>query len=67
VGIGGYISSGVKRKGREADHSPHLVPRSRMVDLCILSPICLHGTVLNYIIKYRDNFEEYHLLGYDAV
>jgi hypothetical protein len=23
----------IKQKGREADHSPHLVPRSRMVEL----------------------------------
>jgi hypothetical protein len=26
----------------------HLVPRSTMVDLNLHSPICLHGTVLNY-------------------
>jgi hypothetical protein len=35
-----------KRPGREADHS-HLVPRSRMMDLCHHSPILLHGIVLN--------------------
>jgi hypothetical protein len=33
----------------------HLVPRSRMVELYLLSHTCLHGIVLNYIIKYRDN------------
>jgi hypothetical protein len=37
----------VKRPEREADHSPHLVPMSRMVELYHHSPIGLHGMVLN--------------------
>jgi hypothetical protein len=35
----------------------HLVPRSRMVELYLHSPICLHGIVRKYILKYRDNFD----------
>jgi hypothetical protein len=31
----------------------HLVPRLRMVELYLHSPIRIHGTVLNYIIKFR--------------
>jgi hypothetical protein len=27
-----------------------------MVELYFYSPICLHGVVVNYISKYRDNF-----------
>jgi hypothetical protein len=29
-----------------------------MVELYLHSPICLHGIMRNYIIKYRDNFYE---------
>jgi hypothetical protein len=50
------LSQGVKRQGREADHSHHLVPRLGMVELYLHFSICLHGIVLNYIIKYGDNF-----------
>jgi hypothetical protein len=35
------------RAGREADHSFHLVPKSRMTELHLHSPICLHGMLLN--------------------
>jgi hypothetical protein len=38
--------SGVKRRGREADHSPQLLPMSRKCDLYIHLPIRLHGIVL---------------------
>jgi hypothetical protein len=39
---------GVKRWGREADHStPPLMPRSRMVELYLHFPTSLHGRVLN--------------------
>jgi hypothetical protein len=42
------LSPGVKRPGREGDHSP---PGSaevkENVDLYFHSPICLHGVVLN--------------------
>jgi hypothetical protein len=30
-GYRGALSAGVKRLGREADHSPHLVPRLRVI------------------------------------
>jgi hypothetical protein len=46
----------VKRKRREADHSPPSSAEVKNVEIYLHFPICLHGTVLNYIIKYRDNF-----------
>jgi hypothetical protein len=33
----------------------HLVPRSRMPEPDVRSPICLHSIVLNYIITVRFN------------
>jgi hypothetical protein len=50
------VSPRAKLPGCEAEKLTthiHLVPRSRMVELYLNSPICLHGIVLNYIIKYR--------------
>jgi hypothetical protein len=43
----GLFRLGVKQPGSEADHSLHLVPISRMVELYLHSPIRLHGVVLN--------------------
>jgi hypothetical protein len=40
------VSPGVKRLEHEGDHSPP-VPRSRMVELYLHSPIRLNGVVLN--------------------
>jgi hypothetical protein len=45
--VPGTLSLEVKRLGREADHQLHLVPRSRMLELYLDSPIRLHGVVLN--------------------
>jgi hypothetical protein len=39
----------VKPQGREADHYPHPVPRSRMAEIYLHSPPCLHGRVLNWL------------------
>jgi hypothetical protein len=36
-----------------------------MVELYHHASMCLHGTVLNWIIKYRDNFTFYHLRAID--
>jgi hypothetical protein len=44
MGSGGNFP-GVRRQGRQADLG--LVPRSRMVELYLHSPLCLHGIVLN--------------------
>jgi hypothetical protein len=41
------ISLGLKRPGRDGDHSPLLAPRSRTMELYLHSPIRLHGVVLN--------------------
>jgi hypothetical protein len=30
----------------------HPLPRSRMMELYLHSPLCLHGVVLNYVINY---------------
>jgi hypothetical protein len=51
--VPGALSPGVKRQGHEADHFFHLVPRRRMGELYLHSPVCLRGLVLNYIIKYK--------------
>jgi hypothetical protein len=37
-----------------------LMPKLREVELYLHSPICLHGIVLNYMIKYRDHFTFIH-------
>jgi hypothetical protein len=42
----GSTSPRLKQTGREGDHS-HLVPRLRIVELYLHSPIRLHGVVLN--------------------
>jgi hypothetical protein len=44
--VQGALSPGVKRPGREADHSPPLVLRSRMRCYISTPPIRLHGVVL---------------------
>jgi hypothetical protein len=45
--VPGAHLAGLKRPGREADHSLHIVSRSRMVQLHLHSPIYIHGVVLN--------------------
>jgi hypothetical protein len=46
--VPGALSPGVKRSGREADHSPPASAKvKKNVDLHIHSPICLPGVVLN--------------------
>jgi hypothetical protein len=47
----GGSSQGVQRLGREADHLPHLVSRSRMMELYLHFPRSLHAVVLNYKIN----------------
>jgi hypothetical protein len=39
------LSPGVKRQGREVDL--HVMPSSRMAEMYLHCPICLHGVVLN--------------------
>jgi hypothetical protein len=48
MGTGGSFP-GVKRPGREADHSGFQGQEN--VDLCIHSPIRLHGIVLNWLSR----------------
>jgi hypothetical protein len=38
MGTGGPSTGGKAWPGRDADHSPHLLPRSRMSRSCIPSP-----------------------------
>jgi hypothetical protein len=40
-----------KKSGRDVKLTAHLhlVPRSRMVELYVHSPTCIHGLVLNYL------------------
>jgi len=44
VGTGDFFL-GVKRPGREADHSPHLVPRLRVGGSIPPLTHCLHGVM----------------------
>jgi hypothetical protein len=44
--VGGALSLGVKRSDSQADHSPM---RSRMVELYLHSPTCLHVVVFNWL------------------
>jgi hypothetical protein len=45
LGTGGFFPRGKARPGRDADLSPHLVPRSSMSRSYIFSPPCrLHGS-----------------------
>jgi hypothetical protein len=41
------ISQGVKRPGMKLTTHLRLMPRSRMAELYLHSPICLHGILLN--------------------
>jgi hypothetical protein len=56
--IPGALFLGVKWPGCEADHSPHLVPRSRMHGAVPLLPNVLswHGTKLRKKKMHRDYF-----------
>jgi hypothetical protein len=45
----GALSLGVKRPGREVDHSPHLLPSSRMVELYLHCSLCHHDIVLDQL------------------
>jgi hypothetical protein len=49
------VSPGVTRQGREADHSPPSNAEVKNGGATPPFPLCLHGIVLNYKIKYRDN------------
>jgi hypothetical protein len=46
MGNGGPFPGGTARPGRDADHSPHLVPRSRMSRSYTSSPPCTSIGVL---------------------
>jgi hypothetical protein len=55
MGIGGPLPSGKARPERDADHSPHLVPRSRMSRSYTSSPpsasMACRGTALAFLIR----------------
>jgi hypothetical protein len=53
MGTGGAFPGSKARPGRDSDHSPHVVPRSRMSKSYALSPCRLHdgsGTALLYLL-----------------
>jgi hypothetical protein len=52
----GVLFPGVKRKKREDDYSPAPTAEVKNGGAIPPLPLCLHGTVLNYIINYGDNF-----------
>jgi hypothetical protein len=54
------LSLGVKRQGREADHSPKTSAEIKKIwILYIPSPIRLHGVVSAYLVEHKDNFPFY--------
>jgi hypothetical protein len=54
MSTGGALSLGIKRPVREADHSPHLVPRSRMRGA--IPPLHQYVFMAWCLVKHRDNF-----------
>jgi hypothetical protein len=52
AGTGGPFLGGKARPGRDADHSPHLVARSRMSMSYISSPTCTSTGVLWDCLKF---------------
>jgi hypothetical protein len=56
IWVPGTLSLGVKRPGRETDHSAHLVPRSKKAWSDTSTPaIRLHGVVLSKKKKEQDD------------
>jgi hypothetical protein len=55
MGIEGPLH-GVKWQEREGDHSSTSSAEIKNSGTIVPLPICLHDIMLNYIIKYRDNF-----------
>jgi hypothetical protein len=49
------LSLGVKRPGREADHSPPSSAEVKGVELYLHSPIRLYGAVLSYLTGFNRN------------
>jgi hypothetical protein len=60
MGTGGSFPM-VKRPGHEADRSPLLSAKIKNGGAIPPLPICLHGIVLNELIKHRDNFTFFNL------
>jgi hypothetical protein len=51
-----FITGGESGMGVKLITHFNLVPTSRVVELYLHSPICLHSIVPNYLIKCRDKF-----------
>jgi hypothetical protein len=63
MGPSSLLSNGyLGKSGREEKLTthPHLVAKPRMVELYLHFPIYLHGVMINYPIKHRDNFTFVH-------
>jgi hypothetical protein len=67
--VPGALSSGLKRRGRETDHSPPSSAEVKNGWAVLPLPICLHGMVRNDIMKYRDKISSYRfeIIGYSVV
>jgi hypothetical protein len=52
--VSGNVSPALKRREREAGHSLTSSAEVKNYGAIPPSPICLHGIVLNYIIKHRE-------------
>jgi hypothetical protein len=56
------LLSGIKRPGREADHTLHLVTKSRMVAIYLHFPVHLHGVMFNWLRTGRTLTLSYYLV-----
>jgi hypothetical protein len=54
--VPGALSLGVKRQGREADHSSPSNKEFKNGGVTLHSLISFHSMILKYIIKYKVNF-----------
>jgi hypothetical protein len=57
------LSPGGKRQGVKLTTHLHLVPRSRMVELYLHSPVCLYGIVLNWLTTWTTLLFFYHVIS----
>jgi hypothetical protein len=57
------VFPGLKPQEREADHSPHLVPSLRMVELYLHSPVCLQSRRISQAAGKKQATSSRHMLS----
>jgi hypothetical protein len=63
MGNGGPFLGGKARPGRDADHSPHPMPKSRMSRSYVLSPWCLQGVAG----QLYESTRRHNIVKYEAI